>query len=666
MKSTSTAVPASGATANNSPVPQASASASLDLPSNIGPKDLDGLFTRLSAAVPPSVGREAALQRQERLIYVGIYKMVCAARDRDLFQGDGLPDFIFAPRTDAIYNAHGYLTKVPVDGILPYLDAFTAPGDTVVDLFAGSGMTAVAAKIAGRNAVVSDISVLGRHIGEGYLADVDSSVFEEAAVRVIKAAKAWHGDLYETVTHDGLSAPAIRTIWSFVYLCGSCSKNIVYFEALRANNWAAPSQCPHCGNSFSKRNSKSIGDVPVLVVTDGADGKQVERPVTDIDRSKIRKAEASPDLKLVPGEGIGSDREMYRRSALGKWDLDNTRSFFSARNALALYYLWKAIRKLRNVEVRKKLLFAFTAILPRASRRYQWSQQRPLNAATQTYYIAPVYYEWNVFELFARKVRAASRSDAELSARRAAIGTSGKTTQKYVLSSAAKLKHIASGSVDFVFTDPPFGSNLFYADMSLFHEAWLEQLTDDSDEAVIHTNGRKAAGANERYEGLLRAACSEAYRILKPGKCMSIVFGNSSGRIWSMVQNILLGSGFESRPVHIGILDKGQRSVKGLASGFESVSTLDLVLTVRKPLTKRRAHAVSKEDLAVEDLVENAVENFNVHDHQTPSHLYLSLLKEAFERGLPVDEINLSDIISRLRNRNVQIHPKTGEFVRGP
>ncbi len=64
--------------------------------------------------------------------------------------------------------------------------------------------------------------------------------------------------------------------------------------------------------------------------------------------------------------------------------------------------------------IRQKLRFAFTAILPRASRRYQWSAQCPLNAQNQTYYIAPVYYEWNVFELFERKVEAALRSDEAL------------------------------------------------------------------------------------------------------------------------------------------------------------------------------------------------------------------------------------------------------------
>ena len=584
--------------------------------------------------------------------------------NRDLFLGDELPDFIFAPRTDAIYNAHGYLTKVPVDGILPYLSSFTSAGDTIVDLFAGSGMTAVAAKIAGRNAVVSDISVLGKHIGEGYLADVDAAAFARAADEVMSKAKNSHGNLYETVTPQGLALTAIRAIWSFVYRCALCKKDIVYFEAMRANKWEAPTTCPHCNQTFAKRSSQYVGDVPVLVVVEGVDGKQTEIPVSRVDLDKVERAEAHPDLALVPGQEISSTREMYRRSALGKWRLENTKNFFSARNALALYYLWRAIRDIEKVDIRKKLLFAFTAVLPRASRRYQWSLQRPLNAATQTYYIAPVYYEWNVFDLFKRKVRAISRADEELNTRRAAIGAHTKSTQQYVLSSAARLAHLMPGSADYVFTDPPFGSNLFYADMSLFHEAWLDETTDDEEEAVIHTNGQKADGAGERYESLLRAACGEAFRILKPGKCMSIVFGNSSGHIWSIVQNILMESGFEPRPVHIGILDKGQRSVKGLASGFESVSTLDLIVTVRKPASVKRARPVQKDSIAVSELVQEAVQNFSFHDHQTPSHLYLTLLKEAFERGLPVDEIHLSDIISRIRNRNVRIHPKTGEFVK--
>ena len=67
-------------------------------------------------------------------------------------------------------------------------------------------------------------------------------------------------------------------------------------------------------------------------------------------------------------------------------------------------------------------------------------------------------------------------------------------TLKYssgVLASADSLSHLADGSVDYVFTDPPFGSNIVYSDMHLFPEAWLGNRTDREREAVIHTSGKR-------------------------------------------------------------------------------------------------------------------------------------------------------------------------------
>jgi hypothetical protein len=171
-----------------------------------------------------------------------------------------------------------------------------------------------------------------------------------------------------------------------------------------------------------------------------------------------------------------------------------TSDFFSSRNAIALVELWKAINALPDEAIRQKLGFAFTAILPRASRRYQWSAQRPLNAQNQTYYIAPVYYEWNVFELFDRKVNAALRSDDFLLGDSPLLRGALDLDLKYVLASANNIAHLGPSSVDYVFTDPPFGSNIFYSDMNLFHEAWIGKVTDHRSEAVVHTTG------NERRE----------------------------------------------------------------------------------------------------------------------------------------------------------------------
>jgi len=71
---------------------------------------------------------------------------------------DAVPETITAPRTDAIYNCHAYLTKVPIAAIQPFIETFSTSGDVVVDFFAGSGMTGLAAMTLGRKAYLSDIS----------------------------------------------------------------------------------------------------------------------------------------------------------------------------------------------------------------------------------------------------------------------------------------------------------------------------------------------------------------------------------------------------------------------------------------------------------------------------------------------------------------------------
>lgn len=572
-----------------------------------------------------------------------------------------LPEVISAPRTDPIYNAHGYLTKVPVDAILPYLLQFTRPGELVVDMFAGSGMTAVACRIAGRRAIVSDISVLGQHIGTGYLTPVDATVLRTAGAQVVDKARQRLSGLYNTVREtDESTVQMVRTVWSFIYECPRCKASINFYRALQANNWKTPAICTACREPLSKAGARHLRDEPVVVVVLGEDGKQREQPVGAMDRANIERANQAADLGAVPSLEIEAYREMYKRSALGKWNLKHTKQFFASRNALALLYLWQAISSIADEATRKKLEFAFTAILPRASRRYQWSVQRPLNAANQTYYIAPVYYEWNVFELFERKVSAAIKADGEIYRR--SPSSVPPTKQDYVLASAADLSHLQSNSVDYVFTDPPFGSNLFYSDMSLFQEAWLGSKTSDAEEAVMHTAGGKEATGPARYESILRAAFVEAFRVLKPGCCMSVVFGSSSGKVWAMMQRILRDAGFAAEPTHIAILDKGQRSVKGLASGYENVATLDLVVSVRKPQLKAKPTAAIRSSL--NETVASILDSVSSTASLSPSHIYLLLLKQAFAAGLPVDGLHLDDVIDELSKRGVAIDPKTGMLSR--
>ena len=579
----------------------------------------------------------------------------------------GLSHAITVPRTDPIYNCHTYLTKVPIGAIQPFIEKFTKPGEVVVDLFAGSGMTGLAALTLSRRARLSDISVLGKHICRGYLTDAPAQVVRAVGHQVMQAARNALGELYMTKrTSDRAKVEMIRTIWSFTYVCPSCEQEMVYFEALTAGGGGVPKSCPSCHAVFTRRSWPRGKDTPVAVVVKGENGKQVTQKVCQTDRRRLRLALNDARLQNVPSLPIEEHREMFSRSGLGRSGMTETGKFFSPRNGIALLELWSAINDVEDETVRQALRFAFTAILPRASMRYQWSAKRPLNAQNQTYYIAPVYFEWNVLDLYNRKVNAVIRANDTLLQHHRARGNEELRDISYEIASADELKHLEDNSADYVFTDPPFGSNIFYSDMNLFQEAWLGETTDHSREAVVHTTGKRKTGARRRYEELLRNAFSEAFRVLKPGRHMSVVFGNSSGRIWGVVQRAIRDAGFEVSPVHVAILDKGQRSVKGLNSGSESVVTVDLILTVQKPTTGLRGrNSVILDNGDTNALIRAAIEELSDDEACTPSLVYARTLRNAIQKGLVLDNLHLGDVLIALRKSGYSVDLKTGLLRNG-
>jgi len=293
--------------------------------------------------------------------------------------------------------------------------------------------------------------------------------------------------------------------------------------------------------------------------------------------------------------------------------------------------------------------------------RYQWSAKRPLNAQNQTYYIAPVYFEWNIFDLFSRKVDAVIRANEVLFENGALFSGESTRDVTYQIASAGELTHLDDCSVDYMFSDPPFGSNIFYSDMNLFQEAWLGETTDHTREAVIHTTGIHKHGSIERYERLLSSAFAEALRVLKPGRYMSVVFGNSSGRIWGLLQRALRDGGFRATPVHVASLDKGQRSVKGLNSGSEAVVTVDLIVTVQKPMegeVSDQATAITGDE--PQALIGATIDEISSNEALSPSQVHARLLRKAIRKGSALDDLHLGDVLIALRNAGYDVDQKTG------
>jgi 16S rRNA G966 N2-methylase RsmD len=564
-----------------------------------------------------------------------------------------VPEELSVGRSDPAYMAHAYLTKVPVPAIVPFIEAYTQPGDTVLDLFAGSGMTGVAAAVTGRKARLSDISVLGQHIGRNYVNLVDPELLRKQAEEVIRASQEAIGNAYATAcTSCGRSADLAKAVWSFVQECSTCSQEINFYRALECAGWRkADMKCPNCESSFSSR-ARRVDEERVLDYVDcictPSQREQAAAPAQveiDLERFEFPKVEITPD------------RQMYHASALGRNKLTSVAAFYSRRNLAALSALRGEIAKVADENIRSKLLFAFTACLTRASKRYQWSRQRPLNAANANYYVAPVFYEWNVFQLFARKVAAAAKSDNWIRNLRGSESLfEPEMDFQYEIASADNLA-LKDDSIDYIFTDPPFGSNLFYADMALFQEGWLGTFTDSELEAVIDRSPHSRRDSS-RYAELLTNALKEGRRVLKPGGRISMVFGNSSGKVWALVQRAIAAAGLEIEPDALVVLNKGQRSVKGLASGFEHVATLDLIITMvpASGATPPQRHIDSHE-------ISARTRRLASSGHaRTPSHLYLELLRAGIREGWHLSELDLRTVTKTLIDDGWEIEPKSGHL----
>jgi DNA modification methylase/transcriptional regulator with XRE-family HTH domain/DNA-directed RNA polymerase subunit RPC12/RpoP len=487
--------------------------------------------------------------------------------------GERLPERIDVQKTTTSYRAHSYHTKVPPEAIQPFINAFTRPGETVSDPFCGSGMTGVAALMEGRNALLSDVSPAAVHIARNYTTPCDPSQFASTLATVSQSVAPTINWLYRPIGSDRLVE---YTTWSDIYRCRLCDRQITYWEAVQQSATDGDRvTCPACSQRQRKSELQWVGEVPVQSHTSAGSSRIDSHDPIREELALIESSNAAPIPYWIPQVEFGPEREMWRAShrVMG---IDNVAGFFTKRNLHALAALRHAIVVSSDGRVREALLFAFTAAVNRASKRYQWNAKRPTNVMTGTLYVSSLRYEWNVWSLFKRKAADVLRYYKSFPDGR---GASAQVFQR----SATELGCIPDGTVDLVFMDPPFGSNIFYADSSLLWDAWLGAMTDQQAEIVVNRQRSAAQGGKDlkSYGHLLAASFSEASRVLKRGGRGVLAFSNSDDQVWRSVQEALAIAGLDTDTVHV--LNKGQPSIKGVkgVTGKEEVTTFDLLLCLK-------------------------------------------------------------------------------------
>ncbi|MBT6143619.1 DNA methylase, partial [bacterium] len=160
----------------------------------------------------------------------------------------------------------------------------------------------------------------------------------------------------------------------------------------------------------------------------------------------------------------------------------------------------------------------------------------------------------------------------------ASISTSSSSV--CVSTSSCTSLPIPDGAIDYVFTDPPFGDNFPYAELNYLVESWHGLFSELSMDAIVD-RGKKNKEAQKTlsdYQSVMSRCFAEYFRVLKPGRWMTVVFSNSKNVVWHAIQEALGDAGFVVADVRT--LDKQQRSFRQVTS---AAVKQDLVISAYKP-----------------------------------------------------------------------------------
>ena len=485
-------------------------------------------------------------------------------------------------RSSAFYNAHSYHTKIPPEAIVPFIEHFTRPGDVVLDPFAGTGMTGVAATLLGRRCIVSDLSVIGAHLAYNHTRPCEPDALKRAFDNLYRDLLPKFREWYRTVGEDGREGYVHYTIWSKVYACPACGERFTMWSVTDTESGRVGRKlaCPKCAHEAARQSWRAVDNVPVHISYDVPRRRgRFEKPADPQDLAHIRSFRRDDIDEWYPNVDVSSDREMYIRSALHLQGVSTVADFYTPRNLLALATVWAAIMKIEDERLRFGLAFAFTNTAWHGTKMRRYNArggQRPL---TGTLYIPQLSSEANVLEVMRNKVSQLCSYYQALTPANSDI-----PLPLVLQGSATHLPTIPDASVDYVFTDPPFGSNIFYADCNLIWEAWLGKVTDDTLEAVVNRSRKPSQGGKTvaEYEALMTESLLELHRVLKPGGWVTLVFHNTDSEVWAALQNAAAGAGF--RIEGAAGLDRKQHSHKGYKgkNGTEKVAHFDVVLSMQK------------------------------------------------------------------------------------
>jgi DNA modification methylase len=422
-------------------------------------------------------------------------------------------------------------------------------------------------------------------------------------------------------------------------------------------------------NPFANFIARNIADTSLSSITSLRQAFERVRQACEEALQKIEDDEntAKKALKKLP---LPENIKLPRNS-----DAEFFYEMFTPRQLAGLALIKQTIEREPKGIVRDLLLLAWSASVAKLNKTFLSAKGRAASRGGSSifsiyrYKLATEFVELPIWETFqGRFLNVVAAKEEVLQFRDHRRNGSGALSKLDSSKNFRALSHDAAtldkvikpGTVDYIFTDPPYGGFISYLDLSILWNHWLGFPVDDNAREKETIVGGECKHTEEHYKESLAHSIRTSFKLLKPDRWFSIVFQHWDTSYFATILETASECGAELKAAITQTGDVIWSMHKKKNS--ESVLAGEMILTFYKPLHVRKSEPQTQAEGDPADILTEVFDTClnNGKNSFTSEAMFNKLVMELWRRrALKCLNLNQREFTNRLEERGWNYDSKT-------
>ena len=443
------------------------------------------------------------------------------------------------------YRMHKYWARKPANIVNAYINHYTKEGDIVLDPFLGSGVTAIESLLLKRKAIGFDINPMSKKITCSSISNFDKEELQTTFDFISSQIREKINSLFETEI-NGLKFVASHFVWERYGSCPTCKSKIYLFSSEKDGRRYV---CSNCKELVSINSSMVLGDRMIEVWYYNNSGDKIIKKPNTKDLKRYKKIINCNTNSALNNNFMFENKRILVNKSMKIEDL------FTKRNLIAISMIKDQIDLIENKKIKTVFELVFSSSIAQSSKLIPYRNSLSSGGPAWTvsgFWIPKKHFEINAWNNFKNRFNSILKGKYDISQKECfseieevlswdELEGSNKSASLIMVKDSKNMKSIIpSNSINYIFTDPPYGDNVPYLEYSAIWNSWFNDEVKFEDEIIISDSNEREKGF-EDYRYGLNKVFEECFRVLKPKSWISITFNNKNFEVWNaLIKSIVL------------------------------------------------------------------------------------------------------------------------------